>query len=173
MLIYFQPLATAGTPSTGRGCSKPSPTWPWTLPWMAQPQLLWRTSASASHSVCGPGELKPIQEISKAWRSANHQQQWRNHFQKAVAGLVLPSLSFVMLFNLISIFPAFLYNLLLLHFSVLLSWLPKDEHFQNSHSMELLSRYFFSWSMELQSFPLLPYCHKYNCVWSGMSHSSR
>lgn len=72
--------------------------------------------------------------------------------RNAVAGLVLPSLGFVVFFNLISIFPALLHNLLLLHFSVLLSRLPKDEHFQNSHTMELLSSYFFYSSLFL-SYP--------------------
>jgi len=42
------PLPWAGTPSTRPGCSKPCPTWPWTLPWRGQSQLLWATCASAS-----------------------------------------------------------------------------------------------------------------------------
>jgi len=33
------PLPWAGTPSTRPGCSKPHPTWPWTLPGTGQPQL--------------------------------------------------------------------------------------------------------------------------------------
>ena len=36
------PLPWAGTPSTRPGCSKPHPTWPWTLPRRGQPQLQFR-----------------------------------------------------------------------------------------------------------------------------------
>ena len=42
------PLPWAGTPSTRAGCSKPHPTWPWALPGLGQPQLLWAPCASAS-----------------------------------------------------------------------------------------------------------------------------
>ena len=42
------PLPRAGTPSTRPGCSKPHPTWPWTLPGRGHPQLLWATCSSAS-----------------------------------------------------------------------------------------------------------------------------
>ena len=42
------PLPWAGTPSIRPGCSKPHPTWPWTLPGRGQPQFLWATSARAS-----------------------------------------------------------------------------------------------------------------------------
>jgi len=34
------PLPWAGTSSIRPGCSKPHPTWPWTLPERRQPQLL-------------------------------------------------------------------------------------------------------------------------------------
>ena len=37
------PLPWARTPSTRLGCSKPHPTWPWTLPVMRHPQLRWAT----------------------------------------------------------------------------------------------------------------------------------
>jgi len=36
------------SPSTTPGCSKPRPTWPWTLRGRGHPQLLWATCASAS-----------------------------------------------------------------------------------------------------------------------------
>jgi len=35
------PLPWEGTSSTRPGFSKPCPTWPWTLPGMRHPQLLW------------------------------------------------------------------------------------------------------------------------------------
>jgi len=41
-------LPRAGTSSTRAGCSKPCPTWPWTLPPMEHLQLLWTTCAKAS-----------------------------------------------------------------------------------------------------------------------------
>jgi len=42
------PLPWAGIPSTRTGCSKPCPTWSWTLPGREHPQLLWATCSSAS-----------------------------------------------------------------------------------------------------------------------------
>ena len=42
------PLPWAGTPSTRPGCSKPHPTWPWTLPGMGHLQPLWATCSSTS-----------------------------------------------------------------------------------------------------------------------------
>jgi len=42
------PQPREGTPSTRSGCSKPLPSWPWTLPGRGQPQLRWATCASAS-----------------------------------------------------------------------------------------------------------------------------
>ncbi|XP_064493014.1 phospholipid-transporting ATPase IK, partial [Pseudopipra pipra] len=47
--IQCHPLPWPGTPPTSPGCSKPPPTWPWTLPGMGQPQLLWATCARAPH----------------------------------------------------------------------------------------------------------------------------
>ena len=46
--IIPAPLPWGGMPSTRPGCSKPHPTWPWTLPGMEHPQLLWATCSSAS-----------------------------------------------------------------------------------------------------------------------------
>jgi len=42
------PLPSTGKPSTTPGCSKPCPTWPWTLPGRGHPQLLWATCSCAS-----------------------------------------------------------------------------------------------------------------------------
>jgi len=42
------PLAWAGTPSARPGCSKPHPTWAWTLPGRGQLQLLRETCSRAS-----------------------------------------------------------------------------------------------------------------------------
>ena len=44
------PLPWERTPSARPSCSKPCPTWPWTLPGRGQPQLLWVTWARASPS---------------------------------------------------------------------------------------------------------------------------
>ena len=46
--LVSTPLPWAGTLSPRPRCSKPCPTWPWTLPGRVQPQLLWATCASAS-----------------------------------------------------------------------------------------------------------------------------
>jgi len=43
-------LPWAGTLSTRPGCSKPHPTWPWTLPGKGHPQFVWATCSSASPS---------------------------------------------------------------------------------------------------------------------------
>jgi len=47
-LIYYLISTALQTPSTTTGCSKPHPTWPWTLPGRGHPELLWATSSSAS-----------------------------------------------------------------------------------------------------------------------------
>uniref|UniRef100_A0A8C3XYB5 Protein scribble homolog n=1 Tax=Catharus ustulatus TaxID=91951 RepID=A0A8C3XYB5_CATUS len=46
LLVEREGAEQPGTPSPAPGCSKPCPTWPWALPGMEQPQLLWAPSAS-------------------------------------------------------------------------------------------------------------------------------
>ena len=46
--------------ATRPGCSKPPPAWPWTLPGMGQPQLLWAMCARASPSPQGRISAKPV-----------------------------------------------------------------------------------------------------------------
>jgi len=47
-LVPTSPAVGNNTPSTRAGCSKPPPTWAWTLPGKEHPQLLWATCSSAS-----------------------------------------------------------------------------------------------------------------------------
>jgi len=44
--IIPTPLPWTGTRSTRPGCSEPCPAWPWTLPDVGHPQLLWAACAS-------------------------------------------------------------------------------------------------------------------------------
>lgn len=48
--LFPTPFLWAGTHSTTPGFSKPHPIWPWTLPGMEHPQLLWVTCSNVSLS---------------------------------------------------------------------------------------------------------------------------
>jgi len=48
MIIEFQPLLCAGSPTTRPGCPEPHPAWPWMPPGMGHPQPPWATCSSAS-----------------------------------------------------------------------------------------------------------------------------
>jgi len=66
------PLPQSGTPPTRPGCSKPHPTWSWTLPGRGHPQLHW---ADYRKSGC---ELQP--ENHYILKTLFQNMFWRSQF---------------------------------------------------------------------------------------------
>ncbi|KFW07755.1 Dysferlin, partial [Eurypyga helias] len=78
------PLPWAGTPSPRPGCSKPHPAWPWTLPGMGHPQLLWATCPRWPNT-------KPGHTWEVGFFFTHHLASFSRLFQETFYYLLIPS----------------------------------------------------------------------------------